>query len=82
MAILIIVIQPVLSSDGEILDITIEGMNQTQAWWDEMWKSTFDPTYDPKGVGANAGTNISIYSFANPVRFLTGIGIIFWIFDY
>ncbi len=81
-AILIIWIPPVLSQDTEILDITIEGMNKTQAWWDEMWKATFDPTYDPKGVGANAGTNISIYSFANPVRFLVGVGLIFWIFDY
>ncbi|MDJ0647138.1 MAG: hypothetical protein QNJ60_00390 [Xenococcaceae cyanobacterium MO_188.B19] len=81
-AILIIVIQPVLSADTEILNITIEGMNKTQAWWDEMWKSTFDPTYDPEGVGANAGTNISVYSFVNPVRFLMGVGIIFWIFDY
>ena len=81
-AILIIVIQPVLSADTEILNITIEGMTKTQDWWDKMWKSTFDPTYDPEGVGANAGTNISVYSFVNPVRFLMGVGIIFWIFDY
>ena len=81
-AILIIEIQPVLGANTDILDTTIRGMNETQGWWDKMWKATFDPTYDPEGVGANAGTNISIYSFVNPVRFLMGIGIIFWIFDY
>lgn len=35
---------------------------------------TFDPS-DPIN-------NISLYSFANPVRFILGVGLIFWLSDY
>lgn len=62
------------SSAKDILDITVEQMTFTEAWWDKLWKKTFDPT-DP-------AANISIYSFTHIVRFILGIGLIFWIFDY
>lgn len=58
-----------------ILDITERGMKATEAWWDNLWVDTFDPPGEDNG-------NISIYSFANPVRFLLATGTIFWMVDY
>jgi hypothetical protein len=58
----------------EILQTTFDSMKETQAWWDQLWKDTFDPT--------NLSSNVSMYTFATAVRFILAIGIIFWLFQY
>ena len=69
---LVILIKPVVAN--EILESTRDSMRESQEWWDNLWQETFDPT--------TLSGNISMYSFANPVRFIIGIGSIFWIADY
>lgn len=59
---------------NEILERTRDSMRESQEWWDKLWQETFDPS-DPVA-------NISIYSFARPVRFLIGLGLIFWVADF
>ncbi len=71
---LILLVKPALAHD--ILENSVNQMRETQEWWDELWQDTFAP--DP----SNLSGNISIYSFTRPVRFLVGIGLIFWLFDY
>ncbi|MDJ0576749.1 MAG: hypothetical protein QNJ65_16470 [Xenococcaceae cyanobacterium MO_234.B1] len=71
---LILLVKPALAHD--ILENSVNQMRETQEWWDDLWQDTFAP--DP----SNLSGNISIYSFTRPVRFLVGIGLIFWLFDY
>ncbi len=70
----LILVKPVLAKD--ILENSVNQMRETQEWWDRLWQDTFAP--DPNSLSGN----ISIYSFTRPVRFLVGIGLIFWLFDY
>lgn len=58
----------------EILQTTFDSMQETQVWWDQLWKDTFDPT--------NLSSNVSMYTFATAVRFILAIGMIFWLFQY
>ena len=74
MVIVLVLIQPVLAQDSKILELTVRNMEHTQKWWDDLWRDTFDPT--------NPINSISIYSFSKIVRFITGIGVIFWLIDY
>ena len=69
---LVILIKPVTAN--EILESTRDSMRESQEWWDNLWQETFAPT--------DLSANISMYSFTNPVRFLIGIGLIFWLADY
>ena len=68
----LVAIKPVWAND--ILETTTNTMRETQEWWDDLWHETFDPT--------TLSGNISMYSFANPVRFIIGMGLIFWIYQY
>ncbi len=68
----LILSEPVVAN--EILQTTRDSMRESQAWWDDLWKETFDPT--------TISGNISMYSFAGPTRFLIGVGLIFWVADY
>lgn len=69
----LVVITPTYAS--EVLETTAKRMIEGELWWDELWEDTFDPP-------GTAGSNISAYSFAGPVRFLLAIGMIFWMVDY
>ena len=70
----LVVVSPVLANGNELLGITKNTMMETEAWWDRLWQDTFDPR--------EASANISMYSFVGPVRFVIGIGLIFWLADY
>ncbi len=70
---LVILIKPALPAN-EILENTRDSMRESQEWWDDLWRETFDPS--------TISGNISYYSFINPVRFIIGVGLIFWIADY
>lgn len=58
----------------EVLQTTLTNMQESQQWWDKLWKDTFDPT--------DSTTSISIYTFATAVRFILAVGLIFWLFQY
>lgn len=53
------------------LQTTLETINATQEFWDDLWKDTFTP-----GSTASSAT---IYLFENPVRFFVFLGIGGWI---
>ena len=71
-AIVLIIISPV--GANEILQSTRDSMRESYEWWDDLWRDTFDPT--------SMSGNISMYSFTGPVRFLIGMGLIFWLYGY
>ena len=71
-AIVLIIIRPV--GANEILQSTRDSMRESYEWWDDLWRDTFDPT--------SMSGNISMYSFTGPVRFLIGMGLIFWLYGY
>ena len=71
-ALVLIIIRPVVAN--EILQSTRDSMRESYEWWDDLWRDTFDPT--------SMSGNISMYSFAGPVRFLIGMGLIFWLYGY
>lgn len=58
----------------EILQTTLTNMQESEQWWDKLWRDTFEPT--------NFSTSISIYTFVTAVRFILAIGMIFWLFQY
>ncbi len=68
----LLVVTPVCAQ--EILQSTLTNMQESEQWWDKLWKDTFDPT--------DFTTSISIYTFSTAVRFLLAIGLIFWLFQY
>lgn len=55
----------------EVLQTTLTNMQESEQWWDKLWKDTFDPS------PTDLGTSISIYTFATAVRFILAIGGIF-----
>lgn len=63
---------PVRAQD--VLQSTLTNMQESEQWWDKLWKDTFDPT--------DFSNSISIYTFSTAVRFLLAIGLIFWLFQY
>ncbi len=71
-ALVLIIIRPVVAN--EILQSTRDSMRESYEWWDDLWRETFDPT--------SMSGNISMYSFAGPVRFIIGMGLIFWLYGY
>lgn len=79
---------PASAQDGrDILLRTSENMMSIEAWWDQLWESTFDPpVISTTAVGDTGGienpTNLSVYAFVNPVRFLLAIGLTFWLFNF
>lgn len=70
----LLVVLPVRAQ--EVLQTTLTNMQESEQWWDKLWKDTFDPS------STDLSTNISIYTFATAVRFLLMIGGIFWLFQY
>ena len=78
---------PAFAQDRDILLRTSENMTSIEAWWDKLWDITFNPpplaassVADSNGIQNT--TNLSLYAFVNPVRFLLAIGLIFWLFDF
>jgi hypothetical protein len=49
-------------------------MQESEQWWDKLWKDTFEPT--------DLSTSLSIYTFATAVRFILAVSVIFWLFQY
>ncbi|GFE72156.1 hypothetical protein [Chroococcus sp. FPU101] len=68
----VVIVTPVIAQ--EILQTTLNNMQESDQWWDKLWKDTFDPS-DPT-------TSISIYTFATASRFFLGIGLLIWVFQY
>lgn len=68
----LLVVVPVRAQ--EVLQSTLTNMQESEQWWDKLWKDTFDPT--------DFSTSISIYTFSTAVRFILAIGLIFWLFQY
>ena len=72
----------------DILTTTSKNISQTEIWWDQLWSSTFNPppVVVSGGVTGAMGmentTNLSLYAFVNPTRFILGIGLIFWLFSF
>ena len=60
----------------EVLQTTLTNMQESEQWWDKLWKDTFDPS------STDLQTSISLYTFATAVRFILMIGGIFWLFQY
>ena len=56
-----------------VLPVTLNSMQESEQWWDQLWVDTFDPN--------NAG-NISVYSFTTAVRFVIMLGTIAWLYQY
>jgi len=71
-AICLLVVTPALCAD--LLQNTLTSMQQTEGWWDNLWKDTFDPT--------NISANISTYTFTTAVRSVLMICVVFWLFQY
>lgn len=75
-------------AERDILTTTKNNINATELWWDKLWSSTFNPppVVVTGGVGSAEGientTNLSLYAFVNPTRFILGIGLIFWLFSF
>ena len=85
--IVVFVAIPVLAQDREILLRTSQNMDSIETWWDKLWETTFNPpplsaTSVADSSGMTDTTNLSLYAFVNPVRFLLAIGLIFWLFDF
>jgi hypothetical protein len=57
-----------------MLKVSLMGMQESEQWWDRLWKETFDPT--------NVSNNLSTYTFVSAVRFLIVLGLIFWVFQF
>lgn len=79
-ACIFIVLIPIPVSAQQVLQTTMDSMQETEQWWDDVWKDTFDPT-----VMVNnpiPAKNISIYSFKTAVEFILGVGLIFWLYQY
>jgi len=68
----LLIVVPVRAQD--VLQSTLTNMQESEQWWDKLWKDTFDPT--------DFSNSISIYTFSTAVRFLLAIGLIFWLFQY
>jgi len=71
-AISLLVVLP--ANAQEVLRRTLTSMQETEQWWDELWRDTFDPT--------DLSTSISIYTLSTTVRFVLAIGLVFWLFQY
>lgn len=56
-----------------MLKVSLKGMQESEQWWDTLWKETFEPT---------SLNNLSTYTFVSVVRFLLVIGLIFWVFQF
>ena len=69
---------PTLAQSNDILTTSATKINNTEAWWDELWESTFNPT----NQNIEGTTNLSLYAFVQPTRFILGIGLIFWLFSF
>jgi hypothetical protein len=88
-AIVFLMAFPSWGLDRDIISQTSQNMNYIEAWWDNLWESTFNPPpleYDPEaianGEGFEGATNLSIYAFAYPARLVMLIGLFWWIFQY
>lgn len=68
----LLVVMPVHAQ--EVLQTTLTNMQESQQWWDKLWRETFEPT--------DLSNSISIYTFSTAVRFILAIGLIFWLFQY
>ena len=84
---LILIAIPALAQDREILLRTSQNMDSIEAWWDKLWETTFNPpplasTSVADSSGMEKTTNLSLYAFVNPVRFLLAIGLTFWLFNF
>lgn len=72
----------------DILTTTANNINNIEVWWDQLWDTTFNPppVVVTGGIGSAEGientTNLSLYAFVNPTRFILGIGLIFWLFSF
>ncbi|WP_156114256.1 hypothetical protein [Myxosarcina sp. GI1] len=78
---------PSVAQDREILLRTSENMKSIEAWWDKLWDSTFNPPPIASGAvadvtGVENTTNLSLYAFVFPVRFLLAIGLGCWLYQY
>lgn len=73
-AICLLVVLPARAQ--EVLQTTLTNMQESEQWWDKLWKDTFAPS------PTDLRTSISIYTFATAVRFILAIGGIFWLFQY
>ena len=80
---------PILAQEREILLRTSRNMVEIEAWWDKLWDTTFNPppiSAPTSSIADNTGientTNLSLYAFVNPVRFLLAIGLTFWLFNF
>lgn len=66
---------PSFAQSADIVQGALDNMKQTEAWWDELWTTTF--SNNPNGV---AGTNsLSDYMFSNVVRWFLALSFLFWV---
>ena len=85
---LVLVFELPAMAQRDILNTTSQNISNSQIWWDRLWESTFNPAPITigNGVASAAGientTNLSLYAFVNPTRFILGIGLIFWLFSF
>jgi len=86
----LIIVPAMAQEEGrEILQRTTENMIEIEAWWDLIWETTFEVGTVPSattggGIISEGGaeTNLSLYALVNPVRFVLGLSLLFWIWDY
>ena len=71
----LVVAAPAIAQSGtDTLQTTFDNMQESQQFWDDLWRDTFTPS--------QTGTQISSYLMTNLARKILAFALIFWIFMF
>jgi hypothetical protein len=76
----LIIVLPSLAADDSstsMLKASLDNMQQTEGWWDNQWKISFDPSQTATGTGS-----LSDYVYAKIAQYFIMMALIFWIVKF